>query len=195
MGISIGIFFFRLLALTIKVRLTPATHEIVLSNPRAHLLLLWHNRLALALIAFARVKNKLPLTGLVSASRDGAALALIMRSFAIQTARGSSSRRASEATRELLAALKDGRNIVITPDGPRGPIYSMKEGTATIAANHASGTLILGLSVSASWHFNSWDRFIMPKPFSTITVDIVKAATPITKDGLQTTLISINPQA
>lgn len=170
--ISIGILWVRLLGWTIRVELSPRAMALLKERPSGTLFLLWHNRLALALIAFSRYGRHLPLTGLVSSSRDGAILAQVMHAFGIETVRGSSSRRAVEATRELFAALQKGRNIVITPDGPRGPCYKMKEGTSQIAQAHASATYLLGLHVSSSWKARSWDGFIVPRPFATLRVDV-----------------------
>ena len=192
LSLTIGIFLFRLLALTLKVHFTDRAKELFENSPRSHLILLWHNRLALALIVFSRAKTSMPLTGLVSASGDGAFLAEVMRAFNIRCARGSSSRRSVEATRELLQALDDERNIVITPDGPRGPRYVVKEGTATIAQTHVKGTCVVGLSVSAFWEFNSWDSFILPKPFSTVTVDMIRQEDPITRESLEKALLANN---
>ena len=195
LGLSCGIFLFRLLALTIRVKFSPAMRQVLDSGPQRHLFLLWHNRLALALITFSKIKTPLPLTGLVSTSGDGAILAYLMRAFGIRTARGSSSRRSVEGTLELFQALSDERNIVITPDGPRGPRYQVKEGTVTIARDHASGTLVLGLTCSRFWQFHSWDRFILPKPFSTIVVDAQKneGTEILTQSSIQKKLITLNP--
>lgn len=191
--LAVGIFFFRLLARTIRVRFSPQAKALLEAEPSGSLLLLWHNRLALALIAFSRYRGRLPLTGLVSASKDGAILAQIMHAFGVQTVRGSSSRRAVEATRELFVALEQGRNIVITPDGPRGPCYRMKAGTSQIAIAHASATYLLGLGVSRCWKVRSWDGFIVPRPFSTLIVDASKpSADRLSTDALQADLNQLN---
>ena len=195
LGLSCGIFVFRILSLTLRVKFSPAMRGVLGNSPRQHLFLLWHNRLALALIAFSKIKTPLPLTGLVSASGDGAMLAYLMRAFGIRTARGSSSRRSVEGARELLQALDDERNIVIPPDGPRGPRYQVKEGSAAIAADYAKGVFVVGLVCSRFWQFHSWDRFILPRPFSTITVDMqkIEGAGALTKERLQEKLLAMNP--
>lgn len=204
-GVRLGIWGFRLLALMVRVELTPRAREIIEALPRSHLFLLWHNRLALALMTLLRINRKrkdlclrgLELTGLVSTSNDGAFLEAVMHAFGVKTVRGSSSRRSVEATRELIEALGAGCNIVITPDGPRGPLYSVKDGAAVLARDYAAGALGVGLNVSRFWQFRSWDRFILPKPFSTITMDLQRielheAGAPITKEQIQEMLRAAN---
>lgn len=172
-GVAFGTLLFRLLICTLRVRPSPNLKAYLSSRPRGTFILLWHNRLALALAGFQRVGGHIPYTGLVSASGDGAFLSQVMHAFGVRTARGSSSKRAVEATRELLAALTDGRNIVVTPDGPRGPLYTVKDGTAELG-RHAQRVFVAGLKVSRAWQLNSWDRFLIPQPFATLTIDLAE---------------------
>lgn len=193
-GLALGILLFRLLILTLRIRPTARAQAYIASRPQGTLLLLWHNRLGLALAGFSKIGQGIKFTGLVSASRDGGVLAYIMHSFGVATARGSSSRRAVEGTRELLSALGQHRNIVITPDGPRGPIYTVKEGAATLAQHHAHGVYLAGLTCSGLWTINSWDRFIIPHPFANVFVDVEKIDLQnITTGQLQEKLKELNP--
>ena len=66
------------------------------------------------------------------------------------------------------------------------------DGTTTLGETFASAVYLLGLNASSSWSLKSWDHFILPKPFSTITVDIVKQEAPLTKEALQKSLIELN---
>jgi len=190
-AIGMGVFVFRLLMATVKVRFTPRARKILEERPQGNLFLVWHNRLAMALMAFSKSKADVPLTGLVSTSRDGAALTFVMERFNIEVARGSSSRRSVEATRELLQAVEKGRNIVITPDGPRGPCYQMKEGAAIISQKYVKGTYAVGLRASNYWEFSSWDKFILPKPFSTVTVDLTRQEE-LARESLEKSLLENN---
>ena len=151
LGVRFGVFIFRLLILTLRVKMDDKTRAFFAQQPRRSLCLIWHNRLALALSAFIRVGKGIPLTGLVSASGDGAVLAEVMHAFGIRTVRGSSSRRAVEAAKELLTEMAAGRNAVITPDGPRGPLYQVKEGTAEIGRAHAQAVYVVGLNCQNVW--------------------------------------------
>ena len=174
LGIQAGLWLFRLITATLKVRISPSFKEFANAKPHSAVVLLWHNRLALALATFRRVCPHLKLTALVSASGDGAALSTVMDWLGIATVRGSSSRRAVEATRELLEVLQAGSNVVITPDGPRGPVYVLKEGAAELARTQTPVTYLVGFRCSRAWTLGSWDRFIVPQPFATIHVDLIK---------------------
>lgn len=165
---------FRLVIITLRLRITPRGREFLASPPTSGLFLIWHNRLAFALSGFSRLGKGIPLTGLVSASGDGAILAEIMHIFNVQTVRGSSSRRAMEATRELIAVLAAGRNVVITPDGPRGPVYTVKEGAAQIGREHAQAIYVFGFNCNSVWRIKSWDNFMFPKPFACLEMDVEK---------------------
>lgn len=134
----------------------------------------WHNRLALSPSLYRRlVTRQFPsrrVAALVSASRDGAMLAEILKCFQVKPVRGSSSRRGAQALKELVHWAKDGWDLAITPDGPRGPCYKIQEGV--IAAAQLSGRPLLPVSyrLSSKLQTKSWDRFQIPLPFSKCTV-------------------------
>ncbi|MEX0908690.1 MAG: DUF374 domain-containing protein, partial [Gemmatimonadaceae bacterium] len=82
----------------------------------------------------------------------------------------SSSRGAAGALLGLVRALGEGREVGITPDGPRGPACSYAPGAAVAASK--AGALILPLAAHANraWRLNSWDRFMIPKAFARVTL-------------------------
>lgn len=131
---------------------------------------LWHNRLALAPLVHRRfLLGPWPgrrVAGLVSASRDGGFLARVMELFGIQPVRGSTSKRGAQALLELTRAAEAGADLVVTPDGPRGPCYKVQEGV--IAAAQITGLPIVPFSYDLRWkiRIRSWDRFQVPLPFS-----------------------------
>lgn len=128
----------------------------------------WHNRILLVPYFYARWLPHRRGTALVSASRDGEFLSLTLAKFHIEAARGSSSRKGAKALMELHDALEEGRDIAITPDGPRGPIYSIQPGAAAIARQTGLPVVAMGYRAASSWRLKSWDRFIIPKPFSRV---------------------------
>jgi lysophospholipid acyltransferase (LPLAT)-like uncharacterized protein len=130
---------------------------------------LWHNRLALSMTIFhryVRSKNLPRLAALVSASRDGGVLARVLQNFEVQPVRGSSSRRGAQALLELTSWIEKGYHAAITPDGPRGPCYSVQEGIIALA--QISGAPIIATSLYLPWkiQLKSWDRFQIPLPFT-----------------------------
>lgn len=82
---------------------------------------------------------------------------------------GSPSKGGSEALFDMLAALKEGRSVMLTVDGSRGPRHEMKPG-AVIMARKAGVPLYLLRATGKGWRLNSWDRFLIPFPFSHIDV-------------------------
>lgn len=135
---------------------------------------IWHNRLALAMILYRNlIAGRFPerqAAGLVSASRDGGLLARVLELFQFRPVRGSSSRRGSQALRELIRAAEEGCDLSITPDGPRGPRYTVQAGV--IATAQLTGLPIVPVTFWLGWKktLRSWDRFQIPLPFSRLEV-------------------------
>ncbi len=94
---------------------------------------LWHNRLLLISFALKKFLPQRPGAGLVSASRDGDLVADLTQRFGFEVVRGSSSRLGASAILELSNVLATGRDILITPDGPRGPAYELGPGIIFLA--------------------------------------------------------------
>ena len=107
---------------------------------------------------------------LTSPSKDGAIIARVMAHFGIGNVRGSSSRRGSEAVRELADALTSGLDVAITPDGPRGPKYRLQPGALRLAQISGVPITLVHIVYSRYWELKSWDRFRIPKPFSRVTI-------------------------
>jgi hypothetical protein len=135
---------------------------------------IWHNRLALALILYrryvARRDRNRRLVALVSASKDGGLLTGILEMFKVQPVRGSSSRRGAQAFREMVTWGRLGHDLAITPDGPRGPCYTVQEGVISTA--QMTGMPIVPVTYHLNWKIRvkSWDRFQIPLPFAVCTV-------------------------
>lgn len=139
----------------------------------------WHNRLALSMKAYhsyVHVRNAAPgMAAMVSASKDGGFLAAILEGFDVQPVRGSSSRRGPQALLELTTWAGRGYDLAITPDGPRGPCYQIQEGVMSLA--QVTGLPIIPFSYNARWtlRVKSWDRFVIPLPFSRCEMILGKA--------------------
>ncbi len=133
---------------------------------------LWHNRLLVIPILYERMFRHRPGVVLISRSRDGAILAGCIERFGGNPVRGSSSRGGSTAMRELQRRIAEGCDAYITPDGPKGPRYSMGPGAPWLA--QSTGAPILPVSVEATsyWRLGRWDGFLIPKPFAKIEVTL-----------------------
>lgn len=122
----------------------------------------WHQRIFL----FPVTHRGQGLRPLISAHGDGEMLARVMQRLGFHVVRGSSKRGGSNALRELLAEVGSGFDFAITPDGPQGPRCVFQSGAAFFASR--SGVKVVPLSVAyrRSWSLRSWDRFIIPRPFT-----------------------------
>jgi lysophospholipid acyltransferase (LPLAT)-like uncharacterized protein len=136
---------------------------------------IWHNRLALSMVAYLRFAKKIwPAPGLaamISASKDGGLLAEVLGKFGVQAVRGSSSRRGRQALLESTTWLEKGYHVAITPDGPRGPRYEVRDGIISLA--QVSGAPIVAVSaiIRGKISLRSWDKFQVPLPFAHCSIN------------------------
>jgi len=131
---------------------------------------LWHNRLLIFPIVLRRFFPSRHGAALISASHDGDLLADGVQRFGYDVIRGSSSRLGASAILQLTQVLVSGRDVVITPDGPRGPAYELGPGIIFLAQKSGAAVLPMNLEYSRCWRLGSWDRFIIPQPFSKVLV-------------------------
>jgi len=107
---------------------------------------------------------------LISRSFDGELITRILLKFGFGAVRGSSSRGASEGLLGLKKVIESGRTAIFTADGPRGPIYQTKMGPIKLAQSTGAPIGAFHLEPERAWTINSWDRFLVPKPFTRIAV-------------------------
>jgi len=162
----------RLLALTLRWRVEDLSGALSSDNSQRLVCLFWHNRALSMPLFYRRYGQHRSVTCLTSASKDGDIIAGIMPWFGMRSVRGSSSRRGATVMREMVAILESGTDIAITPDGPRGPRYQMHMGAIKLAQLTGASILALQINYSRYWELKSWDRFQIPKPFSTISFRI-----------------------
>lgn len=129
----------------------------------------WHNRLMFFAILFPSRARKRTVA-VVSASRDGQYITDFISILGLRSLRGSSSKKGANAYREGIRAIREGYNVSFTPDGPRGPRYVMKHGPISLASVTGAGVIPITINASRCWSVRSWDRFQIPKPFSTLTL-------------------------
>jgi lysophospholipid acyltransferase (LPLAT)-like uncharacterized protein len=168
-------FGFRLLQILARtLRYDMHDHAGVVGKPveENYIAALWHNRLLLISFVLKKFFPQRPGAGLISASRDGDMIAVVTRRFGFDVVRGSSSRMGASALLELSEVLASGRDVLITPDGPRGPAYELGPGIIFIAQKTGAPVVPVNMEYSSCWRIKSWDRFIIPKPFSKVRVII-----------------------
>jgi lysophospholipid acyltransferase (LPLAT)-like uncharacterized protein len=135
----------------------------------------WHNRMFLMPYIYKKYFPGRHVACLVSASQDGEMIARVIGHFGLEAVRGSSSRRGKEAYRELAEKLKQGLDVAITPDGPRGPCYQSHDGVVSLAAFSQHHLIPVACRLSSKIQLKSWDRFMIPMPFSRCEVYFGKA--------------------
>jgi len=131
------------------------------------LLCTWHQQFFSAIRHFQGYKAFNP-SLMISQSKDGKIVAGVAKRSGWNPVRGSSSKGGKIALRNMVANLKRSKLSGHIVDGPRGPSGVVKPGVIGLA--HATNAVIVPFYVFAesSWHFNSWDKFLLPKPFSRV---------------------------
>jgi lysophospholipid acyltransferase (LPLAT)-like uncharacterized protein len=169
--IWIGSRLIRLLCATLRYRITDEAGFFKGAELGPVIILIWHNRILGAPVVFeSRYRNRKGLLVLTSASRDGAFLSEMVGRFGMGSIRGSSSRRGAAALLDIFRSVRDGYDLCITPDGPRGPRYKLGEGAILVSQRGKTPILPVYIEYSACWRLKSWDGFMIPKPFSKVVL-------------------------
>lgn len=157
----------RLLAATWRYRVRGWEHVAAArATGRPVIYVLWHSRI-LPLLYHRRDEG---MALLISRHRDGGYLAELSERWGYRVVRGSSQRGGEAGLLGLVRYLRQGGEVALTPDGPRGPAERMKPG-ALAAAQHANAVVIAaGARPSAAWWIESWDRFCLPRPFARVEI-------------------------
>jgi lysophospholipid acyltransferase (LPLAT)-like uncharacterized protein len=157
----------RLLLATVRVRVLHADR---LASTRALgkpvLYAFWHGRQ----LALFMVNPESRLGVLISHSKDGEMHSHICRWFGLEVVRGSSSRGGWQGLMGLLRHIKHGHPVGMAVDGPKGPIYEAKPGLLALSRLSQSPILPVSAGFRKALVFKSWDRFMLPRPFTKATV-------------------------
>ena len=171
----VGSWLIRAVSFTLRVRVVDEAGFFSNAHQGRYIFTFWHNRMFVLPRAFERFygarKGAVVLT---SASKDGALLAEFMKRFGIGNVRGSSSRRGAAALRELNELLAGGSDVIITPDGPRGPRYQLGQGIIFLARKSACPIMPIRVEYSRCLRLKSWDRFMIPFPFARADITLEK---------------------
>ena len=133
---------------------------------RSFIFSLWHGQL-LPLLWHHREEG---VVLLISEHKDGELVARAAESLGYALVRGSTTRGGDRALISIIRELEAGREVAITPDGPKGPARKYAPG-ALIAAQRSGAAILPVVAVAdRAWRLKSWDRFMIPKPFARITV-------------------------
>jgi Kdo2-lipid IVA 3' secondary acyltransferase len=168
--IALGFRLLQIWARTLRYEIDDRSNLINTPVTENYIGSLWHNRLLLISYILKRFAPHRPGAGLISASRDGDLVADLTQRFGFDVVRGSSSRLGASGMLELTNVLASGRDVLITPDGPRGPAYELGPGIVFLAQKSGAAVVPANMEYSSCWRLKSWDRFILPRPFSKVRV-------------------------
>ena len=167
---GLGACLVRLWIFTLRYRIVDRAGVLETPPEKPLLWAFWHTKLFVMPRLFERYFPGRLGAALASASKDGEIISAFLDRFGIRAIRGSSSRGGGRALIEMKRAIEAGYIMAITPDGPRGPRYSISPGVIKLA--QITGGLILPIHVTYSsyWQLKTWDGFMIPKPFSRIHI-------------------------
>ncbi|HUQ82275.1 MAG TPA: lysophospholipid acyltransferase family protein [Gemmatimonadaceae bacterium] len=165
--VAFGYYLIRVLASTWRIRAqNTESFRDLRAKKQPFIFAFWHGQL----FPLLWVHRDEGVAVLVSSHRDGEIVARIAERLGMRTVRGSTTRGAARALLGVVRELQDGREVAVTPDGPRGPAKRFASG-ALVAAQRARAPIIaIGVRASRAWRLKSWDRFMIPKPFARIDV-------------------------
>ncbi len=158
-------YIVRCLEITLKIKVIyPKNFD----KDRQFILAFWHNKLLMSLLTTRFVKRRV---GLASPSKDGELISVPLERYGFEVVRGSTDKEAARSIRTLVKLVKDGKSIGTPVDGPKGPIYEVKQGLIYIAGRTGVDIVPMGVAYSRKWKFEkAWDKFELPKPFSKAVV-------------------------
>jgi hypothetical protein len=156
------------LGASLRLTVEDRGHVIDLPDHPPVIIAFWHNRTALMAYFYERFNIRRTALTFISRSRDGQFITDVAARFGIKAVRGSSSRHGTSAMLTAIRAAGDSHvDLVITPDGPRGPRYQIQPGLIRLA--QMTQRPIVAVTYRLGWkhQLRSWDRFHIPIPFST----------------------------
>lgn len=149
----------------------------------------WHDAACFPIFAGRHLRT----VALVSKHQDGSLLAAGLEMCGVGLVRGSSSRAGASALREMIDLPSD-RNVVMTPDGPRGPRRRTKAGMVFLAAHTGRAIVPTGFAATSSWNIRgSWTNLSIPKPFTTLYL-LTGAPIPVPRDASRETMAEIEAE-
>ena len=160
-------------------------------KPGPEIYCFWHQCVLPCTVYFRKSKAVI----LISRSFDGELITRILKLFGFDAVRGSSSRGAREGLLGLKHVIETGRTAIFTADGPLGPIYQTKMGPIKLAQTTGAPIGAFHLQPERAWVINSWDRFLIPKPFTRIIVSWAQwthVPSNLSADGFESSRLQLN---
>jgi len=158
----------------------------------------WHRHQIFCVRALLRLRDAHPgfkLGYLISPSRDGDAAARVFADLDLHIVRGSATRGGAQALRKIYQAIRrEGISPIVTPDGPTGPLQRFKPGVAMLASLSGAPIVPMSFVASRASTLTSWDRAVIPWPFSKVCV-VIGEPIGVPRGADQATLASLSERA
>src|SRR5579864_7231671 len=161
-----GSWFIRLLGPTLRIAVSYEDGAQKTLDERPLVASFWHSCMIPATYLFRDMGIRV----MSSYSYDGKYMGRIIKRFGFVAVKGSSSRNPVRALLGLRRALDDGWTVAFTLDGPRGPRHKVKPGPVALARSSGVSLTMFHAAVEKAWVLNSWDRLMIPVPFSRVLV-------------------------
>lgn len=158
----IGILIIRLFYLTGKKTFHLPEHV----PPEPFIIASWHGDLLLQPYLYFKLRKTPNAAIVISEHFDGQIIAKIVSYMKLKTIHGSSTRGGAKVLIAAMKTLKNGGDIGITPDGPKGPRHEVADGIVIMAQKTNTKIVVFSCVPKSYWQFKSWDRFTVPKPFT-----------------------------
>lgn len=157
-----------------KFRISP---QILDSNA---IFVAWHGELLMLPFLYCKIRKKPNIFIIASEHFDAEIIVKICALFGFQSIRGSSNKGGRRVLMQSFSKLKNGYDIALMPDGPRGPYHSVADGVVAMAQKTHIPIIVLQVKPKRFWELDSWDKFRIPKPFNVIEY---YASTPFVLDS------------
>ena len=168
----------RLIFLTNKKRF----HYANIDKDETILIACWHGDLLMQPLNYYSLRKKGKVKVVVSQHKDGEIVRKVYEHFNVEGIQGSSSKGAVKALLYAIKEVRNGFDVAITPDGPRGPRHTVADGLIAIAQKTGTRIVTFNSKPTKYWQLKSWDRFVIPKPFGEIDFFISE---PFSVEGLE----------
>lgn len=154
-------YLLKMISSTMKIRVIRSKNIDIKEN---YVYGFWHNKLVMASLCLTDIEKR---AVLASPSKDGELIAIPLEKMGFTMVRGSSGKDSIKSVLALIKLIKKGYSAGTPLDGPKGPIYEVKNGMLYLAQKSGKSIIPLGGAFERKWIFNkAWDKFQMPKPFS-----------------------------
>jgi len=128
----------------------------------------WHGELLMLPYLYKYYRKKPHAKVLISPHFDGELISRTIKYFGLGTLSGSSDKNPARVLIQAIKSIKEGYDIGITPDGPKGPRHEIADGIIVMAQKTKAKVVLVEMKPTKFWQLNSWDKFTIPKPFGTL---------------------------